>query len=154
MAVIYITPMFVCSWELVWSLITFVLVCRPPYTFYMTDLLYTVSELMENDLSKLLDNKAEKSSFSTRLGWGLEAAKGFVMSYYILAINDKLYDRISWMHGKNPPIIHMDLKPDNILYDADGRIKVCDFGFSLFRVGEQNEVSKPTGFVSFHFDVL
>jgi len=87
-----------------------------------------VSELMSGDLSKLLENKEDKSRFSTRLSWALEAAKG-----------------ISWMHAKKPPIIHMDIKPDNILFDSDGRIKVCDFGFSAFKIGTQSNISKPTG---------
>lgn len=46
------------------------------------------------------------------------------------------------MHAKSPPIIHMDLKPDNILYDKEDRIKVCDFGFSVFKM---SEILKPTG---------
>jgi len=37
---------------------------------------------------------------------------------------------ISWLHNAQPSIIHRDLKTANLLYDAEGRIKVCDFGLS------------------------
>merc|ERR1712137_1343292 len=74
-----------------------------------------VTELMEGDISSLLQSKTEKTPVSTRIGWALEAAKG-----------------ICWMHSRTPSIVHMDIKPDNILYDSQGRIKVCDFGLSEF----------------------
>ena len=33
---------------------------------------------------------------------------------------------LQYMHKMN--ICHRDLKPDNILYDADFHVKICDFG--------------------------
>jgi serine/threonine protein kinase len=35
------------------------------------------------------------------------------------------------MHDQK--VIHRDLKPDNILFDDDGNVKVCDFGFAIMQ---------------------
>ena len=32
------------------------------------------------------------------------------------------------MHSQIPPIAHRDIKPENILYGADKKWKLCDFG--------------------------
>ena len=53
---------------------------------------------------------------------------------------------MNWLHQNIPPIIHMDLKPDNILYDDNFRIKVCDFGLSRIKEGDQL-LKSPVGFV-------
>lgn len=49
------------------------------------------------------------------------------------------------MHSQTPSIIHLDIKPDNILYDSEGRIKVCDFGLSV--KSEEHPCAKPIGLV-------
>ncbi len=47
-----------------------------------------------------------------------------------LSIGLQLCDILSYLHGQKPPIIHRDIKPQNIIVDTAGKIKLIDFGIS------------------------
>lgn len=51
---------------------------------------------------------------------------------------------LNYIHSLN--VAHRDLKPQNILVDKFGRIKICDFGLSkLFEKGDNNLTKTPCG---------
>ena len=44
----------------------------------------------------------------------------------VLMLADQMIGRIEYVHNKN--FIHRDIKPDNLLLDSKGHIKLSDFG--------------------------
>lgn len=37
---------------------------------------------------------------------------------------------LAWLHAMNPPVIHQDIKPDNIMVGVNGEYMITDFGVS------------------------
>ena len=46
-------------------------------------------------------------------------------------------DALEYLHTRTPPVIHRDIKPDNIIIGPDGRAMLVDFGIS--KVYEENK---------------
>ena len=40
---------------------------------------------------------------------------------------------MNYLHKRNPPIVHRDLKSPNLLVDKKYTVKVCDFGLSRLK---------------------
>jgi eukaryotic-like serine/threonine-protein kinase len=49
-----------------------------------------------------------------------------------------MLDALEYLHSQTPPIIHRDIKPQNIQLTPDGRIFLLDFGLS-----KSGNTSKP-----------
>lgn len=58
------------------------------------------------------------------------AQKGTLSEKEVAEIIIKLCDGLSLLHNQNPPIIHKDIKPSNIIVKKDGGIKLIDFDIS------------------------
>ncbi|KAG8794012.1 hypothetical protein FRC16_010746 [Serendipita sp. 398] len=83
------------------------------YVYDMSDLPSPVSPWYKNgDASKYIRSSICEQ-VETRLQLLREVAAG-----------------LRYLHHQNPPIVHADLKPANILIDDDGRARLCDFGLA------------------------
>ena len=79
-----------------------------------------VTEYMKNkSLKHLLDNKSFELSLLDKIKFSLDIAKA-----------------IWYLHTRNPPVLHRDLKSSNCLVGADLTIKLCDFGLSKIFLNE------------------
>lgn len=57
----------------------------------------------------------------------------------IFGIMLKLTDILSYLHSENPPIIHRDIKPQNIIVGRDGSIHLIDFGIARVHKEERTQ---------------
>ena len=55
---------------------------------------------------------------------------------------------LAYLHAMNPPIIHQDIKPANILIGNDGYYKLSDFGVSIQARSTMNDKDIDNAFIS------
>lgn len=64
-------------------------------------------------------------------------ARGRLLPNEVMGWFGQICDALHYMHSQNPPIIHRDIKPQNIRVTPDGRAVLVDFG--LTKVGSQQQ---------------
>ena len=75
---------------------------------------FLVMELVDgDDLGKLLNQRKAPFPVSAVIDW-----------------TDRLLDALEYLHGQNPPVIHRDIKPQNLKLTTRQKIKLLDFGIA------------------------
>ena len=88
----------------------------------------------ENDEQFLVMEHISGDDLSKRL---VAAGKPFPMSW-VLYWADQLLDALSYLHTHEPPIIHRDIKPQNLKLTDENHIILLDFGLSKTSTGQTN----------------
>lgn len=63
-------------------------------------------------------------------GTPLDRLKKPLTERQTVSVGMQLCDILSYLHRQQPPVIHRDLKPQNIVMDDEGKITLIDFGIS------------------------
>ncbi len=66
------------------------------------------------------------------------ARRGFTEEE-VLRIGVQLCDQLAGLHGLNPPVIHRDIKPQNVVLRPDGAAVLIDFGISRVVTGGDSD---------------
>lgn len=103
------------------------------------------SHPVENELLKKLDHEGLPRLVGEYENHGMRCvvrtfARGMTLDEFVkknrltlqqaVDITVQLCDILSYLHGQTPPIIHRDIKPQNIVIDDQGKITLIDFGIS------------------------
>lgn len=58
----------------------------------------------------------------------------------VLDFAHQLCEVLDYLHRHDPPLVFRDLKPENVMVQPDGRLKLIDFGIArLFKMGQQQD---------------
>ena len=79
---------------------------------------YLVQELMEADLHQIIRSQQNLTDSHYRKYWHLNS------EYFLY----QLCRGLKYIHSAN--VLHRDLKPGNLLVNADCELKICDFGLA------------------------
>lgn len=67
--------------------------------------------------------------------------KGSIKQSVVVSWMKQVCNILIYLHNKKEPIFYRDMKPDNIMIQDDGNIKVLDFGISVV-ISENNKIIK------------
>jgi serine/threonine-protein kinase len=72
--------------------------------------------------------------------------QGIVSTQRAIRITIAICDALEYLHGRG--VVHHDLKPDNVIVDAEDNVKLIDFGIAAStnrRFGERPRANAPMG---------
>lgn len=86
----------------------------------------------ENDIQYLVMEHISGDDLSKRL----EITKQPFPLTWVLFWADQLLDALAYLHSHEPPIIHRDIKPQNLKLTSENHIILLDFGLAKNSIGE------------------
>ena len=95
---------------------------------------------IENDIQHLVMEHISGEDLGKRLD---EAKQPFPVSW-VLFWADQLLDALAYLHGHEPPIIHRDIKPQNLKLTNENHIILLDFGLAKNSIGETRLTTSGT----------
>lgn len=105
--------------------------------------IYEVGKYLSNDGKPntfILEEYIKGESFDSILGDHKKLNESTIRDYMQQACKG-----LAVLHSQNPPIIHKDIKPQNILLSKDKRVKITDFGTSRTEKFGQDSDTKYEG---------
>ena len=54
-----------------------------------------------------------------------------------LLVAQRIADALAFAHDRNPPVVHQDVSPQNVMIDTSGQIKLLDFGIAAAEAAAQ-----------------
>ncbi|MBL8187958.1 MAG: serine/threonine protein kinase [Acidobacteria bacterium] len=65
------------------------------------------------------------------------AEQGAFMASQVMQWADQLLDALEYLHAQNPPVIHRDIKPQNLKLTPRGEVILLDFGLAKGVIADQ-----------------
>ena len=102
------------------------------------------SDLVDGDRYYMISDYVDGNDLQSLLAAGDAAGFDLVT---VLDLVDQLAQTLDHLHGHAPPVVHGDVKPENVVVTSDGRVVLVDFGAAM-RVGDDRERLGTPGFTA------
>ena len=99
----------------------------------------------ENDTQYLAMEHISGDDLSKRLEI---SDKAFPLSW-VLFWSDQLLDALAYLHSQEPPIVHRDIKPQNLKLSSENHIVLLDFGLAKNSIGNTRVTSTGGSIVGY-----
>lgn len=68
---------------------------------------------------------------------------------WVLFWADQLLEVLNYLHSQQPPVIHRDIKPQNLKLNEENNIILLDFGLAKFSTGEKTRIASDGSIVAY-----